>query len=250
MKINNANIYSVYIHITPSNKRYIGITSRAPEQRWNNGEGYSNSKYFYRAIKKYGWENIQHIIISENLSFEEAAEQEKALIKKYDTTNRNNGYNICSGGQDGWIGVHHTEETKKKMSLAKKGKVFRKGYHYSAESRRKMSEAHKGKYHGKPVKPKKKPIRQYDENGKIIFSEEHKKRISKSLKGIKRSAEVRMNMSKAQIKTKKPVICIDTGEVFESQTAAMKHFNIDKTLIGRCCKNKQKTAKGLRFEYV
>lgn len=244
MKVENH--YTVYMHITPSGKVYIGLTSTSVEKRWKNGKGYKTNQPFWNAIQKYGWENIEHKIIAEGLTYEEAGEMEKAYIKKYNATNNKYGYNICFGGEDGWVGVHHTEETKRKISEAKKGKVYRKGYHFSEESKKKMSESHKGKYHGKPVKPKppKRPKRGF------TISDEHKKRISEANTGIYRSPEVRANMSKAQIKTKKPVRCIDTGEVFESQTEAMKHFNIDKTLIGRACKGKQKTAKGLRFEYV
>lgn len=32
--------YCVYIHISPSNKAYIGITSISPEERWDGGRGY------------------------------------------------------------------------------------------------------------------------------------------------------------------------------------------------------------------
>ena len=35
------NNYSVYVHISPSNKYYIGITKFKPSQRWGkNGCGY------------------------------------------------------------------------------------------------------------------------------------------------------------------------------------------------------------------
>ena len=60
--------WSVYIHISPSNKYYVGITSKTPEERWRNGFGYYTQSYFYNAIQKYGWDNFQHEIISENLS--------------------------------------------------------------------------------------------------------------------------------------------------------------------------------------
>lgn len=43
-------------------------------------------------------------------------------------------------------GKHHTEETKAKISKAKKGMVSNfKGKHFSLEARRKLSESHKGK---------------------------------------------------------------------------------------------------------
>ena len=35
------NSYSVYLHITPSKKVYVGITSQTNlNRRWQNGEGY------------------------------------------------------------------------------------------------------------------------------------------------------------------------------------------------------------------
>ena len=40
-------MYSVYMHITPNNKRYIGITKQKPKQRWTSGYGYIQNKYFF-----------------------------------------------------------------------------------------------------------------------------------------------------------------------------------------------------------
>ena len=68
--------YTVYMHICPNNKKYIGITGQKPEKRWRNGFNYRNSILFNRAIKKYSWENIQHKILYEHLTKEEA-EQKK-----------------------------------------------------------------------------------------------------------------------------------------------------------------------------
>lgn len=238
------------MHISPSGKRYIGITSQTAENRWRNGKGYKSNQPFYKAIMKYGWDNIEHIIVAEGLSLEQAAYMECELIKEYRTQDKKFGYNVCTGGEHGWVGVHHTEEAKIKMSLAKKGKPNnRTGYKLSDETKRKLSESHKGKYRGKPIQPKESKTK-YDDNGKRIFSDEHKRKISESLKGIERSAEVRLNMSKAQTKTKRPVRCIDTGEKFESITDASKKFNISKTLIVRVCKGQNQTAKGLKFEYI
>ena len=63
--IENGN-YCVYIHTSPSGKKYVGQTMRNPEQRWGkNGIQYLNKKKekythpaFANAILKYGWDNI------------------------------------------------------------------------------------------------------------------------------------------------------------------------------------------------
>ena len=103
------NIYSVYVHISPSQKMYIGITCKCVQERWQQGEGYRLQPYFYRAIQKYGWNNIKHIVLLENLSKEMACECEKYLIAKYKTNNPNYGYNLTGGG-DGLFNYKHTEE--------------------------------------------------------------------------------------------------------------------------------------------
>ena len=58
MLIQEKKIYTVYKHITPSGKVYIGITSIKPDKRWNRGKGYKDNIYFSNAINKYGWDNI------------------------------------------------------------------------------------------------------------------------------------------------------------------------------------------------
>ncbi len=101
--------YQVYQHTCLSNgKRYVGITSKTMEERARaNGTGYSRSPVFWPAIQKYGWENFSHEVLAEGLSREEASEMEKSLIKQYNLTNRENGYNIAEGGVD-WTPVTGT----------------------------------------------------------------------------------------------------------------------------------------------
>lgn len=109
--------YLVYCHITPNGKRYIGITKQEPSKRWLNGKGYYQNKHFYRAIEKYGWNNIEHIIIIKNLTQTEACENEKKFILKYKTNNPKYGYNLTSGGETGY---QLTDESKRNLSKAHK----------------------------------------------------------------------------------------------------------------------------------
>lgn len=139
----------------PNNKRYIGITKNKPEYRWNKGEGYKRQPYIYKAILKYGWDNIKHIILEMNLSENEAKQKEKYYIKLYNTNNKQYGYNLTEGG-DGTSGYHLTKEhidkiiytnktriikekTKEKLRLANIGKKA------SCETKLKMSNKRKGK---------------------------------------------------------------------------------------------------------
>ena len=93
------NDYTVYAHIVPNGKLYIGITHLKPEYRYGkNGNGYCGCTLFWRAIQKYGWDNIKHIIIFENLSKEIACLFEQFLINKYHTNDANYGYNNSLGG--------------------------------------------------------------------------------------------------------------------------------------------------------
>ena len=60
--------YKVYMHIFPNNKVYIGVTKQKPEYRWRNGTKYNDNQYMKNAIQKYGWGNIKHIILFEDLT--------------------------------------------------------------------------------------------------------------------------------------------------------------------------------------
>ena len=110
------NNWTVYEHISPSGKIYVGITNQPIKKRWKNGLGYVNSRYFFGAIIKYGWVNFKHIVIATSLGEATAKNMEKDLI----AFNKAKGisYNITDGG-DGRLGCHfnHSEKSKQLIRL-------------------------------------------------------------------------------------------------------------------------------------
>ena len=186
--------YTVYMHKNKINgKVYIGITKQKINSRWRKGKGYKNCK-FRNAIDKYGWDNFEHIILFEHLSKENACNKEIELIKKYNSNNRNFGYNISTGGDSGSIGTHRkmTDKHKEKDRIAhlgekngmygKKGKLHPSyGKHLSEEQKKKLSESLKG--HIPWNKGKK-------------LTEEHKKKVSIATKEAMQRPEVQEKLHK------------------------------------------------------
>ena len=176
--------YKLYVHIAPNGKKYYGITKQKPEKRWINGKGYRNNQYFTRAINKYSWDNIEHIILHEGLDKEEAGELEQYMIQWYDTANRDYGYNISLGGENS----SPTEETRKKLSEAGKGRIV------SEETRRKLSKALKGKNIGRKLSEEHRQKISEAGKGRVV-SEETRRKISEAGKGRKLSEEHRQKIS-------------------------------------------------------
>lgn len=109
------------------------------------GYGYHNCKLFWRAIQKYGWDNIQHIVLMDNLSKEIACECEKYLIRKYKSNQAKFGYNNSFGGESGSCGYVFTMEQRAKVSNSLRGHVV------SEETRRKIGQANSVALKGRKV---------------------------------------------------------------------------------------------------
>lgn len=85
--------YCVYIHKFPNKKVYIGMTTDI-KKRWQNGLGYQENSEMFNDILNYGWNNIKHIIIMDNLSYNEAIKLENDKILEYKSYDKKYGYNI------------------------------------------------------------------------------------------------------------------------------------------------------------
>lgn len=111
--------YLVYVHTLPNGKRYVGMTKQDKERRWANGAGYKRKPKFYEAIQEYGWRNILHEVVAENLTEEQAREIEKEYILMFDCYDEN-GYNIRNNDKTCWINIRCTiEERQEIIEMAK-----------------------------------------------------------------------------------------------------------------------------------
>ena len=235
---NNKNCWTVYCHTTPSGKRYIGITSQKPEERWRNGRGYIKDTPFGKAIEKYGWDEIKHEILDTNLDEFTAKCLEEYYIFSYQTYvgfKDCKGYNCTLGGEGtvgcepwnkGQTGVqvawnkgqNTPEETRKKISSSNIGKPSnRKGTHHTEESRRKISESKKGKtpwMKGKHHTEESRRKISESKKGKTPWNkgkkgkphtEEEKNKISESNKGKHHNKETKKILSEKHKGDKNPM---------------------------------------------
>ena len=219
--------YWVYIHTCPNGKKYVGCTAkRKPEHRWGrNGKSYRYNKHFYSAILKYGWDNITHEVF-EVESEEEMYRKEIELISFYHSNDPKFGYNNSTGGEKSSLGCKHSEEYRKRMSEARKGKL------HSEETRKKMSESHKGK----PRKPHSEEARKHmSEAQRKVQNKVHsdlgyRKKLSESHKGKPRSEEARKHIAESLKGKSKPKIKISLpdGTVLEISKQNLTRHYINK----------------------
>lgn len=212
-------------------KSYIGksinIERRFREHKYISSE---TNKNLVMAYKKYGKENFEFSIL------EECCERELNEKEIYYISTLKPEYNRTTGG-DGSSG--HIINEKTRELLRKKGK----------EQWNKMSEEEKEKILKHNLKTKK---------GHFV-SEKTKEKLRLANLGKKQSQETINKRKQTLIKLKengyvqtnenhrKKVICIETGEIFNSLKDAENKYNLS-TLCGHL-KGKYNTCKGKHYEY-
>ena len=222
------NNYTVYIHETPNKKRYVGITSLKPIYRWNNGKGYKPNKHFYNAIIKYGWDNIKHCIYAQNVSKDEACRLEKELIKKYDTTNPHKGFNHSIGGDGGATGVKQSQATiEKRKAHRDYSTSWSKGKKFSEDHKRKISESHRG----------------------LKMSDETREKLRQAKIGRKPSCAGKPWSQEYKEKKSKAILCVETGIRYFGTMEAERQTKISHSNIIRCLKGRTEKAGGFHWEY-
>ena len=183
-------IIGIYKITNPKWKVYIGqSTDIAKRFRYYRNLHCFSQKKLFNSLKKYGYINHVFEIVEECL-VDELNEKEIYYINLFQSFNTRKGLNLQGGGSNGI----KSDETKERMSIAKKGRIVSEeareklrqanlGKTISPEYRRKLSEANKGKTHTEETKRK--------------ISESKKGKIS-NRKGVKLSDETKLKMSLAK----------------------------------------------------
>lgn len=200
-------------------KVYIGQTVTSLKQRWKCHRHSSANCIFHKAIRKYGAENFTVEQIDIAADVDELNMKEKYWIRHYNSMIPN-GYNSTDGGDNFVV----SETVRKKMSEKRKGVPGRKlygeenpfyGKKHSEETRRKLSE------HAKKRTGSKNPF------------------YGHALTETQRAAHC------------KKVVCVETGEVFESMVDACKKYSVDPSTMSKVLRKIEgKTCKGFHWEYV
>lgn len=228
------NNYIVYKHTTPSGKVYIGITRQKITKRWKNGKGYEGCTAFYRAVLKYGWQNIEHEIIAEGLTKEKACTMEQELIAKYQSHDPEHGYNLTLGGE-------HYEPNEEWRQKARESHL--KYYQEHPEAREKISQDCKGRVISDETKALlSEKMKQY-----FIDHPEARYERGKSFRGKKRGEEFSRKLGERKSKA---IICLETGEKYKSIKAAAEELNVQRTGITQMLRGRSKTCGGYTFAYV
>lgn len=111
----HSSVYGIF----PDEKWYIGKTDRAPEERWQNGKGYTTNTDLNADIGRLGWENVPKVVFTQGV-----ADWVSSLVERYTIAEKGalypGGYNLTTGGDKGY---HMCRKTRERMSVAHKKAV-------------------------------------------------------------------------------------------------------------------------------
>lgn len=149
-----------------NDKVYIGRTVNE-KRRWTAHKSFARQtepiQFIHRAMKKYGIEHFHYEVIASCLLQEDADYTEIELINRYDSQNKECGYNVAPGGDHPWNAGLPLEQ---QPMYGKK---------QSAHQKQRASEVHSGKT--------------------VVHSEQTRNKISHALTGLIHSEERNLKTS-------------------------------------------------------
>lgn len=197
-------------------KCYVGQTAGTLDARWTKHVCLSktaNSYAIHRAIRKYGAETFERLVLASSANQIDLNRMEREYIAQFKAFGRD-GYNETIGGDGVMRGRTHSPETRRKISAAQTGRkqspeliakrtasqvgrplsaehraklsAWQIGKVLSPEHRAKLSAAHKGKRHSRETLEKMSATRRGRSH-----TPEHCARISDALKNRARQSKAK-----------------------------------------------------------
>lgn len=227
-----------YIYLTTNNingKQYIGQHKGDPNDNYL-GSGLG----IMRAIKKYGKENFTKTILCYCNTREEADEQERYYIQKYNAVNSSRFYNAMEGGTggDGWRAAQrwnakHPEAAQqrfKENGERLKQWVLEHPEQAKQNTQSMLKAAHEWNKNN-PDKVKENLKRMNAARDK--WREEHQQEYQEQ---VNRWREL------GSITNSKKVLCVTTGIVYDSVCEAARQTNAQQPNISKCILGKRQSA--------
>lgn len=224
-----------YIYLTTNlinGKKYIG-----QHKGELNDSYYGSGTNIIKAIQKYGKENFKKEILCICSNREELDEKEKEYIKKYNAVEDPNFYNLHEGGSggDGWRSARRYLQQHPEI------------YQQNAKRLQKWALENPELYREKVIKPFIEKSKEWRRNNpeevqKIMKKVNEAKEQWQKNNPDKHQKQIEKWRKKGSEANSKKVICINTGEIFNSISEAARHFNIHQGNISKCLKGERQSA--------
>jgi group I intron endonuclease len=232
-------------------KKYFGLSAH-PAARWSTHKRLARDGHvskLYAALRKHGITAFSFEIVHWCDSREVANELEHFLIEE--TNTQIYGYNIREGG-DSWS---HPEESRIKIGLRSLGREV------TPETRAKISAGLTG-YKRPPLTEETKQKLSIACSGfrhtpeaieKIRAAGIGRKYSNRKARSEESYTKAAKSISATRTKNTKNVLCVETGEVFQSTRLAARACGVSEGLVSLHCNGKMKggkSVKGLTFRYA
>lgn len=229
--------YYVYVHRKASDGKVFYVGKGTAGRAWQ--RGYKRNEHWNRIVEKHGF-TVE--LVETGYENWYAQEREIELIAFYGIENL---CNMTEGGENGGAGRKWSDESRAKLSASKKGKPNPgisgdKSHMKTAESRAKMSALRTGT---------KAPWMLGEKNH--MHRPDQKALLSARCKGKKRP-----DITGANHKGAKKVLCVETGVVFDCLQDAAKWLRANgrssatQSNISSVCTGNLKTAYGYHWKHA
>lgn len=215
-------------------KKYVGQTIRPLSERWKDHCRAKDKNYFHNAIRKYGADNFTREVIDTAETVEELDEKEIYWIAKLNTLFPN-GYNLKEGGNvsmRGRLGINNPK-SRVVYQFRLNGEIVN-AYYGASDGERKT-----GISSSAILRSLKNP--RWLAGGYIwVYADDF-------MRDIQLPAKIVDSYSP---KNKKRVVCVETGDEFDSVKEAAEKYGVYCTSISSCCTGKLKTTGGYHWKHI